>query len=120
MSMVVEMGGEDKRATNNTIDLIEKDEKTFNLVHAMLHTCYTVDEYLEKLEGLIRIFWGDTTPDGRKLDEVKWMEVMVQLLPTDCLIPIFEESILQRDGKEQNNKLWDNIHKEKDNGEETT
>jgi len=117
--MVAEMDGEDKRATTSTIAHIEQDEHIFKLVHGMLHTCYTVDEYIEKLEGLIRVFWGDATPDGRILDEVKWMEVMVQLLPTDCLVPIFEESILQRDGKARNINLWDNIHKEDKDEEES-
>ena len=117
---VAEMDEEDKRATMSTVAYIEKEEKTFNLVHGMLHTCYTVDDYLKKLEALMRIFWGSITPDGRNLDEVKWMEVMVQLLPTDCLVPLFEESMLRRDGKEQNTELWANIHKGMEDGKENT
>jgi hypothetical protein len=117
--VIVELGFKDegdKGATQSTVAYIKNDEKTLSLVHEMLHTSYTVDEYLKKLEGLVRIFWGGIAPDGRNLDGVKWMDVMLRLLPTECLAPLLEESISRREGNERNTELWANVHKRMEDG----
>ena len=117
--MTTEDSPEQQDATENTIECINNNENISKLIHEMLHSCHTVDEYLAKLKGLLGIFWGEATPDGRKLDNAVWMKVMVEVLPKECLIPIFKESMLQLEGKSRdraNRTLWENVHKEKDDG----
>ena len=94
----------DRDATASTIYCIETDKNLSRLIHDMLHTSKTVDKYLKKLEGLIRIFWGTVTPENKLLDQVIWLHVMVQILPTECLIPIFKESQLTLENDIENNK----------------
>ena len=111
--MTTEDSPEQQDATDNTIECINNNNNISKLIHEMLHSCHTVDEYLDKLSGLLRVFWGEATPDGRKLDEVTWMRVMVEVLPTECLIPIFKESMLELEGKQRdsaNRTLWENMH----------
>ena len=101
--MTTEAPDKDRSPTESVIYCIESNNKIDDLAHTMLHACTTVEEYTEKLNGLLRIFWGDDTPEGKRLDEVKWIEVIVQVSPTECLIPLFKKSMLQLDGKEYDN-----------------
>lgn len=104
---------EQQNSTENTIECINNNDNISKLIHEMLHSCHIVDEYIIKLSGLLKVFWGEATPDGRKLDEVIWMRVMVEVLPTECLIPIFKESMLELEGKQRdsaNRILWENVH----------
>ena len=63
--MTTEMPEKDRDATASVIHCIESNKHIDRLVHDMVHTCETVDEYLVKLDGLLRIFWGDTTPEKK-------------------------------------------------------
>ena len=117
--MTTEERPEQQDATSNTIECINNNENISKLIHEMLHSCHIVEEYLDKLRGLLGVFWGESTPDGYQLDDVVWMKVMLEVLPKECLIPIFKESMLQLEGKERdsvNRTLWENVHKEKDDG----
>tara|TARA_R110000744_G_scaffold248873_1_gene365194 strand:+ start:759 stop:1130 length:372 start_codon:yes stop_codon:yes gene_type:complete len=121
--MATEMPDEHNKldATACTIECINNNENISRLIHDMLHSCRIVDEYLYKLNGLLRVFWGNATPKGKLLEEVRWLEVMVEILPTKCLIPIFKESALEIEEKQRdktNMELWENIHKEKNDNKE--
>ena len=94
----------DRNATASVIYYIKNNTKISNLVHTMLHACATVEEYTENLNGLLRLFWGESTPEGKKLNDVTWIEVIVHILPVECLIPIFKLSMLKAKGKETNNE----------------
>ena len=98
--MTTEVSDKDRKPTDSAVYCIDNDKSLNRLVHDMLHTSKTVDEYTSKLDGLLRIFWGDSTPEDKPLDEVVWIEVMVQVLPTECLIPLFKESMLNLEGSE--------------------
>lgn len=102
--MTADTHNPDRNATASAIYYIANNMKIDDLVHTMLHTCTTVEEYTEKLNGLLRLFWGESTPEGKKLNDVTWIEVIVHILPVECLIPIFKLSMLKAKGKETNNE----------------
>lgn len=98
--MTTDMPEKERDSTASVIHCIDNNQKINNLAHTMLHICTTVEEYTEKLNGLLRIFWGESTPEGKSLDKVTWVEVVVQILPTECLIPIFKNSMLKLEGND--------------------
>ncbi len=102
--MTTEVPEKDRKPTDSVIYCIDNDKSLNGLIHDMLHTSKTVDEYTGKLDGLLRIFWGDSTPEGKSLDEVVWIDVIVQVLPTECLIPLFKASMMELEGKEYNSE----------------
>jgi len=102
--MTTDIPKQSRDATASVIYCVDNNEHIHKLLHDMLHTCKTVEEYTEKLNSLLRIFWEETTPEGKNLDEVKWIDVMVQILPVKCLIPVFEASMLKMEGKENTNE----------------
>jgi len=102
--MTTDMPEKERDATASVIHSIDTNQKINDLAHTMLHVCTTVEEYTEKLSGLLRIFWGESTPEGKSLDEVTWVEVIVQILPTECLIPLFKASMLKLEGREDNDE----------------
>ena len=102
--MTTDMPEQTRDATASVIYCIDNNKIINKLLHDMLHTCKTVEEYTEKLNGLVSIFWDKVTPEGKNLDEVKWIDVMVQILPTECLIPVFEASMLKLKGRENENE----------------
>ena len=77
------------------LQLAEANKKIDKLLQNMLATCTTVEEYTERLNGLLRIFWGDNTPDNKNMDDVKWIDVMVQVLSVENMIPLFKQSMLE-------------------------
>lgn len=98
--MTTEMPEQDRDATASAVYYIENNKNIERLIHDMLHTCKTVEEYTDKLAGLLRIFWGESTPDNKNMDKVIWIDVIVQILPIKCLIPLFKNSMLKLEGKE--------------------
>jgi len=86
-------------ATASVVHSIMTTKHIDKLLQAMLHACKTVEEYLDRLNGLLRIFWGDTTPNNKNMDDVKWLDVMMQILSVDNMIPLFKQSMLQLEGK---------------------
>jgi len=106
--MTTDISKQDRDATASAVYCIETNKNIDRLVHDMLHSCKTVEEYTEKLSGLLKIFWGKTTPEKKNLDDVNWLEVMVQIIPTKCLISIFKQSILKLEGKENDNEETEN------------
>ena len=98
--MSTETDGPKEEAIASTVRCINKNKNLDSLVHDMLHRSKSVDDYLKRLEGLIRLFWGTSTPENQSLDEVTWLHVMVQILPKECLIPIFNDSMLELEGKD--------------------
>jgi hypothetical protein len=102
-SMTTEMSEQDRDATASVVHYILTTKHIDNLLQNMLYACKTVEEYTERLSGLLRIFWGDTTPDNKNMDEVLWLEVMVQILSVENMIPLFKQSMLQHEGKENEN-----------------
>ena len=86
-------------ATENIIHLINSTEPISRSIHEMAHNCYTTEEFFEKLLGLLKIFWGDTTPDGYKLDDAIWLHVGVVTIPPECLLPLVENSMAKIEGK---------------------
>lgn len=101
--MTTAMPEQDSDATASVIHFILTTKHIDNLLQNMLYACKTVEEYTERLSGVLRIFWGDTTPDNQQMDDVKWLEVMVQILSVESMIPLFKQSMLQHEGKEQDN-----------------
>ena len=102
--MTTAMPEKERDATASVIYCLDNKTKINDLAHTMLHVCTTVEEYTEKLSGLLRIFWGESTPEGKSLDEVKWIDVIIQILPTECLIPLFKASMLKLEGSEENDE----------------
>jgi len=101
--MTTEMPEQNKDATASVIHYIVTTKHIDKLLQNMLYACKTVEEYTERLSGVLRIFWGDTTPDNQNMDDVKWIEVMVQILSVENMIPLFKQSMLQHEGKENEN-----------------
>tara|TARA_R110000824_G_scaffold118421_2_gene270679 strand:+ start:267 stop:605 length:339 start_codon:yes stop_codon:yes gene_type:complete len=99
--MTTDIPEEIRDSTTSAIYYIESSKNISRLVHDMLHACETVEDYMERLNGLLRIFWGDVTPEGKNMDEVAWIDVVVSIFPTDCLIPIFKNSMLDLEGRER-------------------
>ena len=93
--MTTDMPEQDIDATTSVIRCIVANKKIDKLLQNMLATCTTVEEYTERLNGLLRIFWGDNTPDNKNMDDVKWIDVMVQVLSVENMIPLFKQSMLE-------------------------
>ena len=93
--MTTDMPEQDIDATTSVIRCIVADKKIDKLLQNMLATCTTVEEYTERLNGLLRIFWGDNTPDNKNMDDVKWVNVMVQVLSVENMIRLIIQSMLE-------------------------
>ena len=87
-------------STDNIINLINAKESISRSVHEMVHTCITTEDFFKRLEGLLKVFWGDKTPDGYSIDEAVWLHVAVETMPPDCLLPLFNNSMAKLEGKE--------------------
>ena len=93
--MTTAMPEQDSDATASVIHFILTTKHIDNLLQNMLYACKTVEEYTERLSGVLRIFWGDTTPDNKNMDDVKWLDVMVNILPVENMIPLFKQSMIE-------------------------
>ena len=100
--MTTDMPEQGIDATTSVIRCIIANKKIDKLLQGMLTTCTTVEEYTERLNGVLRIFWGDITPDNKNMDDVKWLEVMVWILLIENLIPLFKQSMLAYEGEISN------------------
>ena len=100
--MTTEMPEQDRDATASVIHCIETNPKIDKLLQNMLSACTTVEEYTKRLSGLLRLFWGNTTPDNKNMDDVKWLEVMVKILSVENMIPLFKQSMLEYEGEINN------------------
>ena len=86
-------------ATQNTITAINSTESLSRLVHEMAHTCLTIEEFFERLAGLLQVFWGENIPNGGKLNEIIWLHVVVETMPPECMLPLFENSMAKLEGR---------------------
>jgi len=66
----------------------------------MAHTCLTTEEFFARLAGLLQIFWGDDIPNGGKMNEVVWLEVLLETMPAECMLPLFKNSMNKLEGRE--------------------
>jgi len=97
--MTTDMPEKEREATASVIHYIKTNPKIDNLLQKMLSACTTVEEYIKRLNGLLRLFWGTSTPDNKNMDDVKWLEVMVQILSVENMIPLFKQSMLKYEGE---------------------
>tara|TARA_R100000789_G_scaffold66376_1_gene62627 strand:- start:55 stop:387 length:333 start_codon:yes stop_codon:yes gene_type:complete len=87
-------------ATENIIHLINSTKSISRSIHEMVHTCNTTEDFFDRLAGLLKVFWGDKTPDGFNIDEAVWLHVAVETMPPECLLPLFNNSVAKLEGKE--------------------
>ena len=92
--MTTEMPERERDATESVVYHIDNNHTLERLIHDMLHACKTIENFTERLDGLLKVFWGATTPDNKPIEEVNWIDVIVQILPTECLLPVFKNSML--------------------------
>ena len=85
--------------TQQVINAINSTDSLSRLIHEMTHTCVTTEEFFDRLAGLLKVFWVDTAPEGGKLDAVIWLHVAVEIMPPECMLPLFENSMAKLEGK---------------------
>tara|TARA_Y100000296_G_C5043468_1_gene191084 strand:- start:215 stop:559 length:345 start_codon:yes stop_codon:yes gene_type:complete len=86
-------------ATQQVITAINSTDSLSRLIHEMAHTCITTEEFFSRLAGLLQVFWGDTAPEGGKLDAVVWLHVAIETMPPECMLPLFENSMAKLEGR---------------------
>lgn len=82
-------------STLSTITSINTNEAISNVIHAMVHNSKgeTIEDFYIKLEGLLQIFWGKETPEKFDMKDVNWLNVCLETIPPECLLPLFENSM---------------------------
>jgi len=85
-------------STLSTINNINATESIVNVIHAMVHNSKdeTIEDFYLKLEGLLQIFWGKNTPDQFDMKDVNWLNVCLETIPPECLLPLFKNSMTLR------------------------